>query len=253
MTETPSTPARVTRPIRHWAFFALAVVIGLACIRLGFWQLSRLAERRAFNSTARAQLELSAISLPAALKRTEPLAYRRASAAGVFDPTHEVYLTSRPQDGIAGVHVITPLVLAGGGPAVLVDRGWISDTDYRTRSRASWSVGGPTEVSGFLLPSQKEPALAFLADRLPAEGEPARLDWRALSIAGIRRQIPYPILDVFLVQESTAPLPTAPTPSPEMDLSEGPHLGYAFQWFAFATIALVGAGFWLWRGPRGSR
>jgi cytochrome oxidase assembly protein ShyY1 len=25
-------------------------------------------------------------------------------------------------------------------------------------------------------------------------------------------------------------------------LDEGPHLGYAFQWFAFATIALAGSG-----------
>jgi len=26
-------------------------------------------------------------------------------------------------------------------------------------------------------------------------------------------------------------------------LDEGPHLSYAIQWFAFATVALVGAGF----------
>ena len=29
-----------------------------------------------------------------------------------------------------------------------------------------------------------------------------------------------------------------PAPIPELD--DGPHLSYAFQWFAFATIATVG-------------
>jgi len=33
-----------------------------------------------------------------------------------------------------------------------------------------------------------------------------------------------------------------PTPEPPPPLDEGPHLDYAFQWFSFATIALLGYG-----------
>jgi surfeit locus 1 family protein len=241
------------RPIRRWAFFGLAVLIGLACIRLGFWQLDRLASRQAINASAQAQLDRPQVILPQGLAEAESLDYRRATASGVFDPGHEIYLTSRPQDGIAGVHVVTPLLLAEDGPALLVDRGWLADADYRSLPPESWAMDGPTEVSGFLLPSQGEPALAFLADRIPQAGEPALRDWRALSIPGIRRQIRYPILDVYLMQESAAPHAGAPRPSPELDLSEGSHLGYAVQWFAFAAIALIGAGIWLWRGPRARR
>jgi surfeit locus 1 family protein len=250
MAQPPTPSPRAARSFRHWAFFGMAVLIGLACIRLGFWQLDRLAERRRVNASAQAQLDLPAISLPQALAESDELEYRRATASGVFDAAHEIYLTSRPQDGIAGVHVVTPLLLAEAGPAVLVDRGWIADADYRALSPETWSLDGPAEVSGFLLPSQDEPALAFLADRVPEEGEPPLLDWRALSIEGIRRQIPYAILDVVLVQESPAPHAGAPRPSPELDLGEGSHLGYAIQWFAFAAIALAGSGLWLWRGPR---
>src|SRR3990172_530816 len=250
MALSPIPSPRAARPIRHWAFFAMAIVIGLACLRLGFWKLDRLAQRRAVNASAQARLDRPAISLPQVLGAAENLEYRRATASGVFDPTHEVYLTSRPQDGIAGVHVVTPLRLADDGPAILVDRGWMADADYRSLAPESWSQDGPTEVSGFLMPSQEEPALAFLADRVPEEGEPPLLAWRALSIPGIGRQIPYPPLNVYLVQESPAPHARAPRPSPELDLSEGPHLGYALQWFAFAAIAWVGAGLWLWRGPR---
>jgi surfeit locus 1 family protein len=250
MTDPQTSLPHASRPVRRWAFFGLAVFVALGCIRLGFWQLDRLAERRALNDAARSQLELPAVSLPQDLERGDAFAYRKATALGVFDPSHEVYLTSRSLDGIAGVHVVTPLLLDAGGPALLVDRGWIPDTDYRALTSQSWSVEGPTEVSGFLMPSQTEPALTFLADRVPAEGEPPLLEWRALHIPGIRRQVPYPVLDVYLVQESPAPSAAAPTPAPELDLSEGAHLGYALQWFAFAAIALVGGALWLRRGPR---
>jgi surfeit locus 1 family protein len=167
-----------------------------------------------------------------------------------------VALSSRPQDGIAGVHVVTPLQLAETGPALLVNRGWISDEDHRTRPQESWAVEGTTEVSGFLLPSQSEPSIAWLADKVPAEGEPPLREWRALSIPDLRRQMPYPLLDVYLVQESAAPHPGAPEPAAELDLGEGSHLGYAVQWFAFAAIAIIGGGIWLRRGtsprvPRG--
>jgi surfeit locus 1 family protein len=230
----------------------MAILIGLACLRLGVWQLDRLAQRRAVNASARAQLDRPTLALPQALAAGESLEYRRATAGGVFDAAHEVYLTSRPLDGVAGVHVVTPLLLGEDGPAVLVDRGWIADADYRALSPKSWSHDDATQVRGFLLPSQGEPTISFLADRVPREGEPPLLEWRALSIEGIAGQIPYPVLDVYLVQEGPAPHAGAPIPSPELDLSEGPHLGYAVQWFAFAAIAWVGAGLWLWRGPRPS-
>ena len=43
---------------------------------------------------------------------------------GIFDPGEEVLVRSQVHDGIAGWHVITPLVLADGR-AVLVNRGWV--------------------------------------------------------------------------------------------------------------------------------
>jgi surfeit locus 1 family protein len=36
--------------------------------------------------------------------------------------------------------------------------------------------------------------------------------------------------------------------STQPDLSDGPHLSYAIQWFSFATIALVGYPIYVRRG-----
>lgn len=247
MTEHSSEPSRAARPVRRWAFFVLAVLVGLACIRLGFWQLDRLAGRRAVNAAIRAELDRPEIALPADLGPAVDLEYRTATARGTYDPSHEVILSNRAQDGIAGVHIVTPLLLEDSGPAVLVDRGWMADSDYRRLPPESWAETGPIAVSGILLPSQPEPAIDFLADRLPSDGEPPLREWRALSIEGIRRQVPYSLLDVYLAQQSAAPRPGSPQPSVELDLSEGPHLGYAIQWFAFALIAIVGGVVWIRR------
>ena len=237
---------RQAGPARRWVFFALAMVVGLICLRLGVWQLDRLAERRAQNAAIRDRLELPPLALPEDFVGEEDMTYRRATARGVFDASNEVFLSGRSLDGIAGVHVVTPLRFEARDQALLIDRGWISDPVYRTESPDRWAIDGPVEVSGVLLPSQREPALAFLADQVPDEGEPPLRAWRALSVPGIQAQLPYPILDVYLTQQSPS-ADEAPTPTPELDLSDGPHLGYAIQWFAFAATAFVGGFIWLRR------
>ncbi len=53
--------------------------------------------------------------------------------------------------------------------------------------------------------------------------------------------MPYGLVRWFLQLQTQSPAPDElPVPAPPPELTEGPHLGYAFQWFAFATIAAVG-------------
>lgn len=233
--------------VRRWAFFALAMIIGVVCVRLGFWQLDRLGQRRERNAVIKARLAEPPLLLPEDLARLDDPEYRRATARGTFDPSGEIYLTNRSLDEIAGVHAVTPLVLEGREDVLLVDRGWISDSDYRTRSADSWSVEGMVDIEGVLMPSQREPTLAFFADPIPAPGEPPLSEWRALYIPGIRQQLPAPVLDVFLMQENDPEDPELPIPAPELDLSEGPHFSYALQWFAFAATAIIGGAYWIRR------
>jgi len=247
----PPPPGRP--PIRYWVFLGIAIFLGLLCIRLGIWQLDRLQQRRAVNAAIRSELSQTTVTLPDDLGLGDDLAYRHAALRGTFDPAHEIYLTNRAREGIAGVHVVTPLELEGTNRWLMVDRGWLADTDYRTSSPQTWATDGLVQLHGVLLPSQKEPALAFLGDQTPMPGEPALREWRALNLEGIGGQLPYPILNVFLAVDQAPAASTILTPDPEIDLSEGPHLSYAIQWFAFATIAFVGGAFWFLRGRRTAR
>lgn len=235
------------RSLRRWLFFGLAMVIGAICFRLGFWQLDRLGQRRARNAAIEASLAQPPLTLPADPFAGEELAYRHARARGTYVPEDEIYLTNRALEEIAGVHVVTPLRLEGRPEVLLVDRGWISDIDYRTRSPESWALAGPVEVEGILMPSQREPAISFFADPIPAPGEPPLKTWRALYLPGIESQLESPVVGAFLMQESDPGNPSLPIPAPELDRSEGPHLGYAFQWFAFATTAFLGGVYWIRR------
>ena len=59
---------------------------------------------------------------------------------------------------------------------------------------------------------------------------------------------------LYLELDAQDPALTAEFPRviPPPDLGEGPHRSYAFQWFTFATIGLIGYGLVLRRIARGS-
>ena len=64
----------------------------------------------------------------------------------------------------------------------------------------------------------------------------------------IDRWIEQDVLPISLVLDQQQPASQGdPVPMPQEELTEGSHLGYAVQWFAFAAIAIVGAGFLIYR------
>jgi len=59
----------------------------------------------------------------------------------------------------------------------------------------------------------------------------------------VAKALPYPVAPVYVIVLSDSAIAAdriARLSAPPLD--EGPHLSYAFQWFAFATVALVGVG-----------
>jgi len=120
---------------------------------------------------------------------------------------------------------VTPLRLADGA-AVLVDRGWAPSPDAYHLDQTAYQEGDSAVVFG----------LGMLAPRARGDVDPA----------GLRDSVPYRLLP-FVIQQlppSTAPYRSLPPglirwPSPE--LSDGPHLSYAIQWFSFALISVVGS------------
>lgn len=62
-----------------------------------------------------------------------------------------------------------------------------------------------------------------------------------MDISAIQAQIPYELLPVYVVQKPPLENESLPYRSaPEFDHYNGPHLGYAIQWFAFALMSGIG-------------
>ncbi len=221
----------------RWLLLTILVVIGVVImLRLGIWQLDRLAERRASNAQIQARLDMPVVDLNAPDVDLTALAYRRVRAEGTFDPAHEIVLRSQARLDQPGQHIVTPLRLAGSEQSVLVDRGWIPydrpPTDYPAPAAAV--------IEGVAKASQSRSGSLSPVDPTPAPGAPPLTQWYRIDIPNIQNQVPYALLPVYVQAAPAGETPALPAREIELDLSEGPHLGYAIQWFAFALILLVG-------------
>jgi surfeit locus 1 family protein len=227
-------PRTISKGTLFFAIFALTVSLG--CVRLGFWQLERLGERRARNVQIRARLT-EAPRPVGELAGDTAVRFRRATASGRYDFENEFVLTSRSRNGSPGVHVITPLLVGAGDTAVLVNRGWVYAPDGMRIDLTLHREDPAAMVDGFV----EEFAVATGPVSTPSvERAARRLDRDSLTA-----RLPYPLEPVVLVQRAdsgevaavAAARPVRVDPPP---LDEGPHRAYAVQWFAFALVGVVG-------------
>ena len=222
-------------PRRTIGFLLLALLLAAGCIRLGLWQLQRLAARRAVNSVV--ERRLAAPPAPFDSVAGDSTArYRSVAASGVYDYDRELVLASRSRDGSPGVNFLTPLRVPGSDTAILVNRGWVYAPDGQTVESVRWRERDSVTVRGFIetfFPGGTGPAGSPTRPRL----------MRRTDRDSIAARMPYPIAGVYLVARDSGGSPdSTPVRLPAPSLAEGPHQSYALQWFAFATIAIVGAG-----------
>lgn len=217
----------------------LALLVLLAMLRLGFWQLDRLQQKRDHNAAILAALEQPPIPLPTDNPDPDRLAYRRVQVRGVFDHTQSMVWRNQQYDGTYGLHLLTPLRISG--QAVLIDRGWLPPALAEPDKRAAYERAGEVMIEGIARRSQPRPNHPLAGKDLPLPGE-SRIDaWLRVDIDRMQEQLPYPMLPLFIQQTSAPdadpqafPRPAAPT-----DLDEGPHLSYALQWFTFSAILVI--------------
>jgi surfeit locus 1 family protein len=221
----------------------LAIVTALIFSRLGVWQLHRLSERRTRNAALSARLATPPVPLAQLPVDSSGAHWRRALVRGTYDFDHEIVLSGRSHGGSPGVQILTPLHPDGGGPAVLVNRGWVYSPDAASVDLGSWDEPPHATVSGYV-EDFVEGGRGIA--RLPSHPNAwTRLDAKELSAA-----FPFPIAPYYLVEldslaasrrmQRIATTTPVRLELPEMD--DGPHLNYAIQWFSFALVALVGVG-----------
>jgi surfeit locus 1 family protein len=118
----------------------------------------------------------------------------------------------------------------GGDVAVLVHRGWVPQAEYGAGQLGSYQTEtGVVQVDGYLALSQ------------PGRGESPEIapqEIYRIDLAAMEAALPYELLPVILMQSPTEEFELEPPlhAAREVDLSEGPHLSYAWQWFIFCVL-----------------
>jgi cytochrome oxidase assembly protein ShyY1 len=211
------------------------VFLVVTMVNLGFWQLRRLDDKRDRNALIESRLDHAAVPVDELLDPgagdadVDRARYRRVTATGTYSDAATVTVRNRTQDGSPGAWLVTPLTTPSG-EQVAVIRGFVTFRPDGSVVDAPAPEGEVT-VTGLVV-------------------DPDRLDGTApqdlASLLGGEGLLPV----LLLADRSTPPEPSAAdrdavdpeairaVPPPE--LSEGPHLSYAVQWFIFSTIALVG-------------
>jgi surfeit locus 1 family protein len=218
---------------RTLLFCALAIGAASLFARLGFWQLSRLHERRARNAVIAAQRLDPPVAFGELPRDTGAARYRAAHVEGTYDYAHEVVLASRTRGGSPGVEILTPVRSAASDTAVLVDRGWVYSPDGATVELARWREGDSARMEGFVETYMPD-------DGVTTSAFGPRVVRRASRIE-IAAKVPYPVAPYYLIVTSDSAGRDHPARRAEPVLDEGPHRSYAIQWFSFALIAIGGA------------
>ena len=219
---------------RSIAFCLLALIAAAVFLRLGVWQLARLHEKVRRNASIAAQQLQPSTQLASVPRDTAGAHYRKATVLGRFDYDQEVVLGGRSHQGSPGVDLLTPLRSAASDTAILVDRGWVYSPDGASVDRTRWRERDTATITGYI------EVYAPDADVTHSTRHPRVV--RRVSRAELASRIPYPLAPYYIVATGDSADGPHPARRELPALDEGPHRSYAMQWFAFAAIALAGAG-----------
>nr|WP_295781968.1 SURF1 family protein [Rhodoferax sp.] len=221
--------------------FVLITVATLVAVgtttSLGFWQLSRAAQKQERQASVEAQSAKSPLSADGLLAASNPmtLLHQRARLRGSWLPQHLVFLDNRPMDGRVGFFVVMPFVLEGGRGALAVQRGWVPrGFDDRSRVPQISTPEGVVEIEG---------RMALPPSDLYSLGEPtAGLIRQNLALPQFRQEIGLALLPLTL-QQTGADTEGLLRDWPVVNLGVEKNYGYAAQWFGMAALF---AALYLW-------
>lgn len=218
--------------LRFWPTLATGVGVALF-VHLGQWQAGKGERRAAEIAQHAARAQLGPRVLGAELVDPAVIQDAPVMAQGVYEPAGQFYVDNRQEAGQPGVHVVTPLRLAGSDTRVLVNRGWAPWTQGRNMLPIAVPPAGTVQVRGVAgVPRNKT---FFL---MPERAEHLPRLWNRLDLARFAAESKYPVQPVVILQdpgEGAGGL-VRNWPAPEDRVAK--HQSYALQWYGMA-LALV--------------
>lgn len=204
---------------------------------LGFWQLDRADQKRAYLVQQQALMTAGELLLDA--RTPDDLAllkYRPVSVTGHYVVEHQFLIDNQHVNGKVGYFVLTPFLLAGTNRAVLVNRGWLPLNSDRSvlpslpvsvvpmtikgRVNSFPSVG--IKLAGAEIPTNTWPAVVQVADA------------KALA-----KSLGYPLYSFQIELDPAQSEGFLRVWQSQTIMPPEKHIAYAVQWFGLALTFTV--------------
>lgn len=162
------------------------------------------------------------------------VAWRRVHLVGTWDHRGNMVLANRVRYGLKGEELVTPLLPATGGPAILVDRGWYPASE-RDRVLAALGAEARADIEGL---------------GVDASGRTARRTslgtWTGLAPESMAEAAGVPLLPWAVIQGTAVSGDIRPPAGGALPVQRfspfvntTPHLQYALTWYGIG-VALIG-------------
>ncbi len=216
-------------------------VLGLGILlKLGFWQLDRLAWKTELLAKIDANMAAASLTLPeniGAVQLPETMdngnwEYHQVCITGEFLHNQELFLFSTNLAGSGGYHVYTPFIRENA-TTVFINRGWVPNEKVNSATRPQGQLSGIQQVCGIFRGEGQTGAFTPENDVI-ANVWYTRNSSQMAEAAGL--ETPFP---VFIDADFTPNPGGFPVGGQtKVDLPNN-HLGYAITWFGL-MVALLG-------------
>lgn len=226
---------------------AISFVVAAVAVYLGFWQYDRHIDRADALANFEAAEDLAAVPVgdlvpSGADELPDGVEWRMVSATGTFDAGRPTILRTRPIDGTPAWQYLA-WINTDTGQSLLVNLGWVPQPGPdEDRALPELDATQQVTVSGIMRVFE------------PDDGKESGDTVSRIAPEQLREPVGDPIPGYAMLREwcdadgcdetfvgQQVPLPV---------LTLGPHLAYAWQWWAFALMAPVGAVLLLRRDAR---
>jgi surfeit locus 1 family protein len=217
-----------------WPTLATLVMIPLLC-SLGFWQIDRAAVKRELLDGYAQHSHAAAVNVDAAAAFDLVQQYHHVRIAGRYDVRHQFLLDNQVHDGVPGYNVFTPLLLAEGQRAILVNRGWLALGASRRDLPALPTPAGSVTITGVFAPLPGHGVL--LGADIETDKHWPRVV-QAIELARLQRDITAQLAPQIVLLDAAEP-DGFMRQWKIVEFGPERNLGYAFQWFTMALAVLA--------------
>ncbi|MCW5588742.1 MAG: SURF1 family protein [Legionellales bacterium] len=203
-------------------------------IALGIWQINRYHQKKQLQITYQNRAQQPSLTLNDLNTNPSSMRYSPLSVTGFYQNQYTLFLDNIIHQHRMGYYVFTLFKPNSGDQWLLINRGWIQASLHREQLPQIPPITNIETVQGIIdVPSRNPYALGKAAEN-PGQW-PLRITY--LDLSELTHLLPHPVYPFILLLNKNAEHGFVRDWKP-VTRDPNKHLGYAFQWFAFAVVLL---------------